>query len=122
MAPDPNVVPKAGPRPRVAVVSLHTSPLDQPGTGDSGGMNVYVRAAAERLARRGVDVDVFTRRRSRDVAEVEELSPGSQIVHVTAGPIEPLPKEELGRYLPEFVDGMLHRAGASGYDLVHTHY
>jgi len=124
MGTNPGEAPQAGQRPRVAVVSLHTSPLDQPGTGDAGGMNVYVRAATERIARRGVDVDVFTRRRSRDVAEVEELTPGSQIVHVTAGPSEPLPKEELVRYLPEFLDGVLHRAGASGagYDLVHTHY
>jgi D-inositol-3-phosphate glycosyltransferase len=108
----------------MAIVSLHTSPLDQPGTGDAGGMNVYVRAAAERLARRGVDVDVFTRRRSRDVAEVEELAPGAQVVHVTAGPAEPVPKEELGRHLPAFLDGVLHRAGISGsaYDLVYTHY
>lgn len=112
-----------GRRPRVAVVSLHTSPLDQPGTGDSGGMNVYVRAAAERLAHRGIDVDVFTRRRAHDVAEIEEFSPGSQIVHVTAGPREPLPKEDLPPYLPEFLDGVLRRSQAvGGYDLVHTHY
>lgn len=112
-----------GRRLRVAVVSLHTSPLDQPGTGDSGGMNVYVRAAAERLALRGVDVDVFTRRRAPDVAEVEEFAPGAQIVHVTAGPREPLPKEDLPPFLPDFLDGVLRRAEAiGGYDLVHTHY
>jgi D-inositol-3-phosphate glycosyltransferase len=111
-------------RPRVAVVSLHTSPLDQPGTGDSGGMNVYIRAAAERLASRGVDVDVFTRRRERDVAEIAELVPGSRIVHVTAGPRGAVPKEELIRFLPEFLDGVLgrSRAEARDYDLVHTHY
>lgn len=112
-----------GSRPRVAVVSLHTSPLDQPGTGDSGGMNVYVRAAAEQLARRGVDVDVFTRRRAPDVAEIEEISPGSQIVHVTAGPPAPVPKEDLPPFLPEFLEGVLHRSKVvGGYDLVHTHY
>jgi len=112
-----------GPRPRVAVVSLHTSPLDQPGTGDSGGMNVYVRAAAEQLARRGIDVDVFTRRRAPDVAEIEEISPGSQIVHVTAGPRAAVPKEELPPHLPEFLDGVLRRSRAvGGYDLVHAHY
>lgn len=113
-----------GMRPRVAVVSLHTSPLDQPGTGDSGGMNVYIRAAAERLGRRGVEVDVFTRRRTRDVAEIEELSDGSRIIHVTAGPRDPVPKEELPRYLPDFLEGVLHRSrtDARPYDLVHTHY
>jgi D-inositol-3-phosphate glycosyltransferase len=111
-------------RPRVAVVSLHTSPLDQPGTGDSGGMNVYIRAAAERLACRGVEVDVFTRRRTRDVAEIEELSDGARIIHVTAGPRGPVPKEELPRFLPEFLSGMLHRTASEGraYDIVHAHY
>ncbi len=114
----------SSPRPRVAVVSLHTSPLDQPGSGDSGGMNVYIRAAAERLASRGVDVDVFTRRRASDVAEIEEFAPGSRIVHVTAGPRDPVPKEDLPRFLPEFLEGLLRRTRAEGmtYDLVHSHY
>jgi D-inositol-3-phosphate glycosyltransferase len=113
-----------GARPRVAVMSLHTSPLDQPGAGDAGGMNVYIRAAADRLARRGAEVDVFTRRRARDVAEIEELCDGSRVVHVTAGPRDPVPKEELPRFLPAFVQGVFRRAEAEGraYDLVHTHY
>jgi D-inositol-3-phosphate glycosyltransferase len=111
-------------RTRVAVVSLHTSPLDQPGTGDSGGMNVYIRAAAERLAGQGVDVDVFTRCRGRGVPEVEELTAGSRIIQVKAGPCDPVPKQDLPRFLPEFLGGVLRREQAEGrgYDLVHTHY
>ncbi len=111
-------------RTRIAVLSLHTSPLDQPGTGDSGGMNVYIRAAAERLAARGVDVDVFTRCRSRDVREVEELSPGSRIIRVKAGPCDPVPKADLPRFLPEFLGGVLQRERREGrgYDVVHSHY
>lgn len=111
-------------RPRVAVVSLHTSPLDQPGTGDSGGMNVYIRAAADRLAAQGFEVDVFTRCRGRDTPEVEELPSGSRIIQVKAGPCTPVPKEELPRYLPEFLGGVLRRRRIEGvcYDLVHTHY
>jgi D-inositol-3-phosphate glycosyltransferase len=86
-------------------------------------MNVYVRAAAEQLARRGIDVDVFTRRRARDIAEIEELAPGAQVVHVTAGPRASIPKEELAPHVPEFLDGVLRRCRAvGGYDLVHTHY
>jgi len=86
-------------------------------------MNVYVRAAAERLALHGIDVDVFTRRRAPDVAEVEEFAPGAQIVHVTAGPREHLPKEALPAFLGEFLGGVLRRSEAVGsYDLVHTHY
>ena len=124
MAENPGSPASIGPRPRVAIVSLHTSPLDQPGTGDSGGMNVYIHAAAERLAARGVDVDVFTRRRARGGREVEELPSGSRIIHVTAGPCDPVPKDELPRFLPEFLGGVLKRTRAEGraYDLVHTHY
>jgi D-inositol-3-phosphate glycosyltransferase len=111
-------------RPRVAVVSLHTSPLDQPGGGDSGGMNVFIRAAAERVAASGADVDVFTRCRGRGGREVEELGGGSRLIHVKAGPCAPVPKEELPRYLPEFLGGVLHRQRMEGvgYDVVHTHY
>ncbi len=110
-------------RPRIAVVSLHTSPLDQPGTGDSGGMNVYIRAAAERLAARGLDVDVFTRCRGEDLREVEDIAPGTRIVRVKAGPCAPVPKEELPRYLPQFLGGVLARGRVEGgYDVVHSHY
>ena len=111
-------------RPRVAVVSLHTSPLDQPGSGDSGGMNVFIRAAAERLSAGGIGVDVFTRSRDERRPEVQELGGGSRIINVPAGPNEPVPKETLPRYLPEFLDGVLLRARSEGtdYDLVHTHY
>lgn len=113
-----------GSRPRVAVVSLHTSPLDQPGSGDSGGMNVFIRAAAERIEARGVDVDVFTRCRGHDLPEVQELDGGSRVIQVKAGPCAPMPKDELPRYLPEFLGGVLRRERLerTGYDLVHTHY
>lgn len=111
-------------RPRVAVVSLHTSPLDQPGSGDAGGMNVFIRAAADRVAAHGVDVDVFTRCRGQGLREVEELGGGSRLIQVKAGPCAPMPKEELPRYLPEFLGGVLRRQRleGAGYDVVHTHY
>lgn len=113
-----------GSRPRVAVVSLHTSPLDQPGSGDSGGMNVFIRAAAERVAALGVDVDVFTRCRGHDLPEVQELGGRSRLINVKAGPCAPIPKDELPRYLGEFLGGVLRRERLeqTGYDLVHTHY
>jgi D-inositol-3-phosphate glycosyltransferase len=113
-----------GSRPRVAVVSLHTSPLDQPGSGDSGGMNVFIREAAERVSAAGVAVDVYTRARTESESAVIDLGGGSRLVPVRAGPTEPIPKEELPRYLPEFLGGVLHhaRAEGAGYDLVHTHY
>jgi D-inositol-3-phosphate glycosyltransferase len=113
-----------GERPRVAVMSLHTSPIDQPGSGDSGGMNVFIRAAAERIAATGFDVDVFTRCRGLDLPEVQDLGGGSRLITLKAGPCAPVPKEELPRYLPEFLGGVLRRGRLerTSYDLVHSHY
>jgi D-inositol-3-phosphate glycosyltransferase len=110
--------------PRVAVVSVHTSPLDQPGSGDSGGMNVFIREAAERINAGGVAVDVFTRSRDERAPDVQDLGGGSRLIRVRAGPSAPVPKDELPRFLPEFLGGVLRRAEGEGggYDLVHTHY
>src|SRR2546430_8508424 len=83
---------------RVAVLSVHTSPMDQPGTGDSGGMNVYIRAVTERLAREGVRVDLFTKCRGGADHEVREIAPGIRVVSVKAGPCNPVPKADLPRF------------------------
>ena len=109
---------------RVAVFSLHTSPLDQPGTGDSGGMNVYIRSVAERLAAQGVEVDVFTRCRGRGSDQVEEILPGHRLIQVQAGPCAPVPKQDLQRFLPSFWGRVLQRQREEGtrYDVVHSHY
>src|SRR5207245_38783 len=80
---------------RVAVLSVHTSPLEQPGTGDAGGMNVYIVQTATRMARRGVAVEVFTRATSSETPPVVELAPGVLVRHVVAGPFEGLDKNEL---------------------------
>lgn len=110
---------------RVATVSVHTSPLDQPGTGDAGGLNVYVVEVAKRLAERGVEVDIFTRATCRAMPPVVELAPGVLVRNVVAGPFEELDKTELPRQLCGFTSGVLrveamHEAGH--YDLIHTHY
>jgi len=115
---------------RVAVISLHTSPRDQPGTGDSGGMNVYIRAVAERLAEQGIEVDIYTRCHGDGGPEVEQIEPGARVIRVQAGPCEPVPKEDLPELLPEFLDGVLTHAAADHphphrhypYDVVHSHY
>ena len=110
---------------RVATLSVHTSPLDQPGTGDAGGMNVYIVEVAERLARAGVEVEVFTRATCSELPPVVEMAPGVLVRHVIAGPFEGLAKEDLPAQLCAFTTGVL-RAEASRapgwYDLVHSHY
>jgi D-inositol-3-phosphate glycosyltransferase len=120
-----------GPLSRVAVISVHTSPQDQPGVGDSGGMNVYIRAVARRLAEQGIAVDVYTRCRGDGRPDVEEISPGGRLIRVQAGPCAPVPKEDLPGLLPDFLGGVLTRAAIddpadarnhSPYDVVHSHY
>jgi D-inositol-3-phosphate glycosyltransferase len=110
---------------RVAMLSVHTSPLDQPGTGDAGGMNVYIVETARRLAEQGVEVEVFTRATSGDLPPVVDLAPGVLVRHVPAGPFEPMAKEDLTGLLCSFSTGLLrveaqHDPGY--FDLVHSHY
>ena len=68
---------------RVAMISMHTSPLEQPGTGDAGGMNVYVHNTATQLARKGVAVDVFTRATRPSQGEVVDVEPGYRVVNLS---------------------------------------
>ena len=110
---------------RVATISVHTSPLDQPGTGDAGGMNVYVVEVARRLAARGTEVEIFTRATSGDLPPTVELMSGVTVRHIAAGPFEGLHKEDLPSQLCAFTSGVLRAEAARDpgyYDLVHSHY
>jgi D-inositol-3-phosphate glycosyltransferase len=89
---------------RVAVFSMHTSPLAQPGAGDGGGMNVYVRALASSLARAGVECDVYTRLEDDVQPALVDVEPGFRVVHVDAGPRMVVPKHELHALVEPFVD------------------
>lgn len=110
---------------RVAMVSVHTSPLAQPGTGDAGGMNVYVLNTATELARAGVEVEIFTRATSSEEPPTTEAAPGVLVHHLPAGPFEGLSKNDLPTQLCAFTGGLLraeaHRP-AGHYDLIHAHY
>ena len=114
------------PRPRrVAMVTVHTSPLAQPGEGDAGGMNVYVLEVARQLARRDVAVDLFTRTTSASQPAVAQIEPGVVVRHVPAGPYEGLSKEDLPGQLCAFAAGTMRVAAHAPpgyYDLVHSHY
>jgi D-inositol-3-phosphate glycosyltransferase len=110
---------------RIATLSVHTSPLEQPGTGDAGGMNVYIVEVSRRLAELGVEVEVFTRATRSDLPPVVEMAPGVTVRHVTAGPFEGLSKEELPSQLCAFTSGVLRAEAAHPpgyYDLIHSHY
>jgi D-inositol-3-phosphate glycosyltransferase len=107
------------------MISLHTSPLDQPGTGDAGGMNVYVMELAKRLAARGTAVDIFTRATSSALPPEVEAAPGVLVRNIHAGPFEGLTKQELPGQMCVFAREVL-RAEASQplghYAAVHSHY
>jgi len=110
---------------RVAMISLHTSPLDQPGIGDAGGMNVYVLELAKRLADRGIEVDIFTRATTSALAQEVLAADGVLVRHITAGPFEGLSKGELPGQLCVFAREVLRAEAAhplGHYDAVHSHY
>jgi D-inositol-3-phosphate glycosyltransferase len=113
----------SGPVRRVAVFSMHTSPLAQPGAGDGGGMNVYVRALASALARAGVACDVYTRAEDPNQAPVVEVERGFRVVHVTAGPRALVPRCELPGLVDSFVDEATRLLdAASPVEVLHANY
>src|SRR5262245_40211797 len=107
---------------RVAMFSVHTSPLAQPGAGDGGGMNVYVRALASSLARAGVACDVFTRAERRTDPDVVQLEPGVRVVHVDAGPRAPVAKDDLPDLVDAFVESAHRVMTNDAYDVLHANY
>src|SRR5690242_17723285 len=108
---------------RVAVLSMHTSPLAQPGAGDGGGMNVYVRALACALARAGVACDVYTRAEDRLAPPVIDVEPGFRVVHVEAGPSRPVPRLELPDLVDEFIDATAaHLDAGPPVEVLHGNY
>ena len=108
---------------RLAVLAYHSSPLGPPGEGDSGGMTVYVRDLAAAFARLGVQTDVYTRA-DGPARIVTSLGTGARVISVEAGPRRRLPKEELTRYVGDFVGavGAFALAQRLRYDVVHSHY
>ncbi|KXB54626.1 D-inositol-3-phosphate glycosyltransferase [Corynebacterium sp. HMSC077D10] len=109
---------------RIAMISMHTSPLEQPGSGDAGGMNVYVLNTARQLARRGIEVDVFTLATRPSQGEIVEVEEGLHVINIVAGPYEGLSKEELPTQLAAFAGGMITfaRCFDLDYDVIHSHY
>ena len=100
---------------------VHTSPLDQPGAGDAGGMNIYVVESAERMAAMGVSVDIFTRRHNPDLPDTVELSPGVRVRHLNIGACSAT-KEELPALIPNLSDAFSKVLEDEKYDVLHSHY
>ena len=85
----------------IAMLSVHTSPLDMPGrTRDAGGMNVYIHQLARELGQSQLSIDIFTRRTNENTPQIVPISPRVRVIHISAGPSTPIHKDELYRYLP----------------------
>jgi len=108
----------------IAVLSVHSCPLAALGGKETGGMNVYVREVSREMGRLGLQVDVFTRSQNPHICRVVPLGHNARVIHFPAGPEEPIPKNEILKFLPEFTHRILRFAQENGirYDLIHSHY
>lgn len=109
---------------RIAMLSVHSSPLARLGGKEAGGMNVYVRELSREFGRRGILVDIFTRAQERNAPAVVQIDRGVRLIHVRAGPAIPYDKNRLLDYLPEFVGRVRCFADSEDlhYDIIHSHY
>ena len=106
---------------RVAVLMVHTSPLEQPGIGDAGGMNIYVVESAQRMAAMGVSVDIFTRRTHASETDIVEISPGVRVRYFDCGH-GTLTKEQLPVHIAGLSREFLRIVKDENYDAIHSHY
>jgi len=106
---------------RIATLMVHTSPLDQPGIGDAGGMNIYVLESAQRMAAMGVNVDIFTRRTDPAAPEIVEISPGVRVRHFDCGH-GTLTKEQLPIHISGLSQEFSRIMRTENYDVIHSHY
>ncbi|CAB5049028.1 unannotated protein [freshwater metagenome] len=106
---------------RIATVMVHTSPLDQPGIGDAGGMNIYVLESAQRMAAMGVEVDIFTRRTESESPEIIEISKGVRVRYFDCGHGH-LTKEQMPAHILGLSKEFLRIVKDEKYDAIHSHY
>ncbi len=108
----------------IAVVSMHASPIAALGSGENGGMNVYIRAVCEELSQRGIPTEIFTRRSSPDGLDRIRLAEHSWVTQLRVGPAASLGKDRLFDLLPAFTEAVLAERNRRRvrYSLVHSHY
>ena len=109
---------------RIATISLHSCPLADLGERQAGGMNVYVREISRELGRRGMEIDIFTRRTDPGLPRIVEYADNARVIHLPAGPPEHIDKNEIANHLPEFICGALRFATENDiqYKFLHSHY
>ncbi|MGB9700733.1 MAG: glycosyltransferase [Thermodesulfobacteriota bacterium] len=109
---------------KVAVLSIHSCPLAALGGKETGGMNVYVRELSREMGRKGWQVDVFTRSQNPHISRIVSLGRNARVIHLPAGPETPIPKNEILKFLPEFIKNLTEFAlqNKISYELIHSHY
>lgn len=112
------------PRARIAMISMHTCPLAPLGGKNTGGMNVYVRELSRELGRRGYVVDIYTHAQNLERPVVVQLAQNVRVIHIQAGPVEHIDKNDLPQYVPEFAENMKKLAAETDtyYDVIFSHY
>ena len=110
-----------GPPHRIAMLSLHSSPLAELGGEIAGGMNVFLREVTRELHKLGVELDIFTRRDDPDQPSMTDLSKGIRLIQLSAGPPISRSRDQLSSYIPEMTES-LNEWPADRYDLIHAHY
>src|SRR6266700_3410482 len=88
----------------IAVISYHTCPISDETDAEIGGMNIYVLELSKALAKKGYYLDIFTRSQSPQSPRIVEVNDHVRVIHVPAGPEEPLSKKVIEQYIPEFLD------------------
>jgi D-inositol-3-phosphate glycosyltransferase len=109
---------------KIAMISMHSSPVGELGTRHTGGMSVYIEEVARRLGEKGRIIDIFTRLQQPAGAGILQPFPNVRIIHLKAGPPQPLPYSALHRRLPEFLENLEHFRSSERieYDIIHSHY
>jgi len=109
---------------RVAMLSVHGCPLDQLGSREVGGMQLYVRELSRELGRAGMHVDVFTRKTRPDLPRVVDFGERARVIHLDAGPQQRIDKNAVVEYLPAFIDNLERFSQHEGirHQVVHSHY
>jgi len=109
----------------IAMLSMHTSPLDMPGsTRDTGGLNVYINQLTRELGQSQNVIDIFTRRTNKHIPKIIQITPQVRVIHIQAGPSAPIQKNELYQYLTDFTQCIdeFRRIENTHYDVLHSHY
>jgi D-inositol-3-phosphate glycosyltransferase len=109
---------------KIAFISEHASPLATLGGVDSGGQNVYVAELAKHLANSGYEIDIFTRWEDERLPRLINWKPGIRVIHVEAGPVDYIPKEEMLQHMPQFTESMLAfiKTEEHPYKLIHANF